>query len=276
MTVEGLRTEMRGRGLTALESDIVLTNVTGRPAAWLRANGETELGERMIATVRDFASRRAAGEPLAYIVGSVGFHNHTFLVDERVLIPRPETEHLVDEALEFIKDREEPRVLDVGTGSGAIACSILSEMRHAHVEALDVSADALLVAMANATRLGVELRLSFFLGDASSPVLRPFYDAIVANLPYVPTGEIGASPDPVSYEPRIALDGGPDGLEQYRRFLKHAPRLLGLDSLLLMEAAPPTIGELVHLAQEAFPEAKVTVGKDYGERARLVKVVTPP
>src|SRR5579862_1875237 len=162
MTVDGLRTEMRGRGLSALESDIVLTNVTGRPAAWLRANGETELGEKMVGLARGFAERRAAGEPLAYIVGSVGFHNHTFLVDPRVLIPRPETEHLVDEALTFIKDREDVRVLDVGTGSGAIACSILTESKTAHVEALDVSADALLVAMANATRLGVELRLSFY------------------------------------------------------------------------------------------------------------------
>lgn len=275
MTVESLRAELRGAGLTALESDIVLTNVTGRTAAWLRANGENELGEKMVATIRDFAQRRAAGEPLAYIVGSVGFYNHTFLVDDRVLIPRPETEHLIDEALAFIKDRDAVRVLDVGTGSGAIACSILTEAKNANVEALDVSADALLVAMANATRLGVELRLSFFLGDSSTPVLRPFYDVIVANLPYVPTGEIGETPDPVSYEPRIALDGGPDGLEQYRRFLRHAPRLLGLDSMLLMEAAPPTIGELLNLAQEAFPEAKVTIGNDYGERARLVKVVTP-
>jgi release factor glutamine methyltransferase len=275
MTVDGLRSEMRGRGLSALESDIVLTNVTGRPAAWLRANGETELGEKMVGLARGFAERRAAGEPLAYIVGSVGFYNHTFLVDSRVLIPRPETEHLVDEALEFIKDREDARVLDVGTGSGAIACSILTESKTAHVEALDVSADALLVAMANATRLGVELRLSFYLGDASTPVLRPFYDVIVANLPYVPTNDIGAAPDPVSYEPRIALDGGSDGLDQYRRFLKQAPRLLGLDGMLLMEAAPPTIGELVDMAHQAFPEAKVTIGNDYGDRARLVKVVTP-
>ena len=261
--------------MSALESDIVLTNVTGRPAAWLRANGETEVGEKMASTARQFSQRRADGEPLAYIVGSVGFYNHTFLVDSRVLIPRPETEHLVDEALSFIKDRENARVLDVGTGSGAIACSILTEARTAHAEALDVSADALLVAMANATRLGVELRLSFYLGDASTPVLRPFYDVIVANLPYVPTNDIGAAPDPVSYEPRIALDGGPDGLDQYRRFLKQAPRLLGLDGMLLMEAAPPTIGQLVDLAHQAFPEAKVTIGTDYGERARLVKVVTP-
>jgi len=128
--------------------------------------------------------------------------------------------------------------------------------------------------MANATRLGVELRLSFYLGDASTPVLRPFYDLIVANLPYVPTGDIGAAPDPVSFEPRIALDGGQDGLDQYRRFLKQAPRLLGLGGMLLMEAAPPTIGHLVDMSHVAFPEAKVTIGNDYGERARLVKVVT--
>lgn len=225
--------------------------------------------------VREFATRRASGEPLAYIFGTAGFHGHSFLVDNRVLVPRPETEHLVDETLEFIKNKEEPRVLDVGTGSGAIACSILAETeRNVSVDAIDVSADALLVATANAQRLGVEPRLTFFLGDVSTPLLRPFFDVIVANLPYVPTRDIAPAPDPVSFEPRLALDGGPDGLDQYRRFLKDAPRLLALDGLILMEAAPPIIAELDALARAAFPEAEVTIGKDYGDRARYVKVRT--
>ena len=265
----------RDTGLEAGEIDQLLANVTGRPIAWLRAYGETVLSDKMEASLRAYATRRAAGEPLAYIIGTAGFHGHSFLVDQRVLVPRPETEHLVDEALEFLKGRQRARVLDVGTGSGAIACTILAETHNGVlVDAIDTSADALLVAMANAHRLGVELRLTFFFGDASTPVLRPFFDVIVANLPYVPTKDIAASPDPVSFEPRVALDGGADGLDQYRRFLKHAPRLLALDGLLLMEAAPPNIVELEELARAAFPEAETSIGVDYGGRARYVKVRT--
>jgi release factor glutamine methyltransferase len=262
-------------GLEPGEIEQLVANVTGRPIAWLRAYGETELSGKMESTLREFAARRASGEPLAYIVGTAGFHGHSFLVDSRVLVPRPETEHLVDEALAFVKDRDSARVLDVGTGSGAIACSVLAETsKNVHVDAIDVSADALLVAMANAHRLGVELRLTFFFGDASTPALRPFFDVIVANLPYVPTKDIAKAPDPVSFEPRLALDGGPDGLDQYRRFLKQAPRLLALGGLLLMEAAPPTIAELEQLARAAFPEAETSIGVDYGGRPRYVKVRT--
>lgn len=273
--IDELADELRAAGRIApAEIEQLLSNVTGRPVAWLRAFGETELTAKMEATVREYATRRASGEPLAYIVGSAGFHGHAFLVDNRVLVPRPETEHLVDEALEFLRDRERARVLDVGTGSGAIACSILAETRTITVDALDVSADALLVAMANAHRLGVELRLSFYFGDMSLPVLRPFYDVIVANLPYVPSKDIAAAPDPVSFEPRVALDGGADGLDQYRRFVKLAPRLLALDGIVLMEGAPPIIAGLEELARTAWPEAAVGIGADYGGRPRYVKVRT--
>lgn len=261
-------------GLALHDVEQLLSNVTGRPVAWLRAFGETRLTDKMESQLRGYAARRAFGEPLAYIVGSAGFHGHTFLVDHRVLVPRPETEHLVEEAVAFIARRNRPRVLDVGTGSGAIACSVLAQSTHAMVDALDVSADALLVAMANAHRLGVELRLSFYFGDISLPVLRPFYDVIVANLPYVPTKDIAPAPDPVSFEPRLALDGGEDGLDHYRRFMKHAPRLLALDGLVLMEAAPPIIAGLEELAREAWAPAEITIGKDYGNRPRYVKVRT--
>ncbi len=276
MTVEELLAELTSQ-TAAQPRDVmrIVAYVTGRSEAWLRAYGEHDVTAKMERQAREFAARRSSGEPLAYVLGTAGFHRHSFLVDNRVLVPRPETEHLVDDALEFIRDKNHPRVLDVGTGSGAIACSILAETEnHVTADAIDVSADALLVAMANAHRLGVEPRLSFFLGDVSTPELRPFFDVIVANLPYVPTKDIAPAPDPVSFEPRLALDGGPDGLDLYRRFLKHASRLLALDGIILMEAAPPIIAELDALARTAFPEAEVTIGKDYGNRARYVKVRT--
>lgn len=276
VTVEELRRLLASEsGAETADIQRILSYITGRSDAWLRAYGDTDVSTKMEQQATEYARRRGAGEPLAYVLGSAGFHGHSFLVDNRVLVPRPETEHLVDEALEFIKDKERSRVLDVGTGSGAIACSILAETGPTvHADAIDVSADALLVAMANAQRLGVELRLTFLLGDASTPALRPFFDVIVANLPYVPTKDIAPAPDPVSFEPRLALDGGPDGLDQYRRFLKHAPRLLALDGIILMEAAPPIIADLEVLARAAFPEGEVSIGKDYGNRARYVKVWT--
>ncbi len=274
MTVEELRGLLVSEtGVDALDVERILSHLMRRPEAWLRAFGEAEVSAKMRRQAREYAARRACGEPLAYILGSVGFHGHSFVVNDRVLVPRPETEHLVDEALEFIGGKARSRVLDVGTGSGAIACSILAAAgNNVRVDAVDVSADALAVATANAGRLGIEERLAVFLGDASTPALRPFYDVIVANLPYVPTDDIAPAPDPVSFEPRIALDGGPDGLERYRGLLQHAPLLLASDGLLLMEAAPPVIAELATLARAAFPQAEVTIGKDYGHRGRYVKV----
>lgn len=273
MTVDDLRALLaRQTGASTLDIERILAHVTGRSSAWLRAHGEADLAVKMQSSALDYAQRRALGEPLPYILGTAGFHGHSFLVDPRVLVPRPETEHLVDEALAFFADRPQARALDVGTGSGAIACSILAEASGITVDALDISAEALLVAMANAHRLGVELRLSFYFGDISIPVLRPFYDAIVANLPYVPSKDIAPAPDPVSFEPRLALDGGPDGLDHYRRFVKCAPRLLALDGLVLMEGAPPIIAELEELALAAWPDAEVSVCNDYGSRPRYVKV----
>jgi release factor glutamine methyltransferase len=255
--------------------ELLLANVTGRNAAWLRANDDATIDEKMVELATQFVKRRATGEPLAYIVGSAGFHGHTFLVDSGVLVPRPETEHLVDDAVAHLRSWDGVRALDVGTGSGAIACAIAAAVPGAIVHATDVSPEALIVALANAQRLGVEGRVYFYLGDLATPVRRKRYDVIVANLPYIPTVDIPVAPDPVSFEPRLALDGGPDGLELYRRLFADAPGMLVPAGILYMEAAPPTIGALAELAVATFPEAKVELGRDYGERERYVKVTTP-
>ncbi|HVA28049.1 MAG TPA: peptide chain release factor N(5)-glutamine methyltransferase, partial [Candidatus Baltobacteraceae bacterium] len=231
--------------------------------------------EKMVATATQYVARRAAGEPIAYIVGSAGFRGHTLLVDRNVLVPRPETEHLVDDAIEHLRSLDEVRALDVGTGSGAIACALAAALPRATVHASDVSPEALLVALANAHRLGVEGRMQCYLGDLTTPVRRRRYEAVLANLPYVPTGDIAVAPDPVSFEPRLALDGGPDGLDLYRRLLAEVPGMLLPGGILYMEAAPPTIGILAGLAAAAFPEGEIELGRDYGERERYVKVTTP-
>ena len=217
-----------------------------------------------------------AGEPAAYASGYAGFYRREFAVDPRVLVPRPETEHVIEDALAFLQAAGSARVLrvlDVGTGSGAIACTIACEMPGAQIEATDISADALAVAQGNAARLGVADRCRFSLADIV-PAGSDRFDLIVANLPYIPTADVPQKPDPVGFEPRVATDGGPDGLDQYRKLLAAAPRLVRGGALILMEAAPPTMAALKALAESAFPEATVTVHRDYAGLDRYVRVAT--
>jgi len=190
------------------------------------------------------------------------------------LIPRPETEHLVDEALRFIGSRP-LHVLDVGTGSGAIACTIAAETT-ATVCGTDISPAAVAIANENARRLGVVDRCRFYAGDLTEPVGAQRFDLVVANLPYVPTADIADNPDPVAYEPRQALDGGPDGLALYRRMLDTLPPLVNPDALILLEAAPPTMPGLAAIATFALPDCAIAVGRDYAGLDRYLKVNCAP
>jgi release factor glutamine methyltransferase len=165
-------------------------------------------------------------------------------------------------------------IVDVGVGSGAIACSIACEVAAARVDGTDISSDAVAVATINAQRLDVQSRCNFAVGDLASPVSGRHFNVVVANLPYIPSADVPSRPDPVGFEPREAVDGGSDGLTYYRRFLQGAPRLLGPGSLLLLEAAPPVMDALHVLVNDAFPLADVSVRNDYGGRARYVRVRT--
>ncbi|HUA09195.1 MAG TPA: peptide chain release factor N(5)-glutamine methyltransferase [Candidatus Acidoferrales bacterium] len=253
-------------------NEALLAFITGRSPAYLRAHAEEPLDDEQRARYEELSARLEAGEPLAYVIGSAGFYRREFLVDSRVLIPRPETEHLVEAAIEHLRRYTKARALDVGTGSGAIACSLAAELPHVRVDAIDVSPLALAVAISNRDRLGLQPRISFYLGDVVEPFAHRFYDAILANLPYVPTGEGEPS---LRFEPALALDGGPDGLAYYRRFFERVPPLLNPGGILLAEGAPPIAAGLFELAQAAFPQAAVTLERDYGGRERFVKVLTP-
>lgn len=215
----------------------------------------------------------ATGVPPAYVTGWKGFYRREFAVNEYVLVPRPETEHLIEDALEFMRTPGRRRVLDVATGSGAIACTIASEVSDAIVTASDVSLQALIVAARNAARLGVAERCTFALADIA-PTGEDGYDLILANLPYIPSADVPQKPDPVGFEPRLAIDGGDDGLDEYRKLLARAPNLVHAGALLLMEAAPPTITGLLALARAAFPEAAITVHRDYAHLERYVRIAT--
>ena len=231
------------------------------------ANGEVPVAEDDAQNFAALCARRNAGEPIAYILGTAGFYGRDFLVNKSVLIPRPETEHLVEEALRFIVGPL--RVLDVGVGCGAIACSIAGTQ--ALVDGTDLSPAAIALATENARRLSVFDRCNFQSGDLAEPFHGKRFDVIVANLPYIPTADLPQPPDPVSFEPPEALDGGCDGLALYRRLLPELPALLNGSSLVLLEAAPPTIGALAEMARAAFPSAAVWIVPDYAGLPRCVK-----
>ncbi|MHB8461682.1 MAG: peptide chain release factor N(5)-glutamine methyltransferase [Vulcanimicrobiaceae bacterium] len=261
------------------DAQILLAHSLKKDRSWLVAHGESFLTPGQAERYERLIERRSTGMPIAYMLGSAGFFGREFVVNDHVLIPRPESESLVIAAIAFLRSRVDPlrkaqilRVLDIGIGSGALGCSIAAEVPQAAVEGIDISAEALAVATQNARRLHVHRRCTFVQGDLAAPVAHRSFDLVVANLPYVPTAEIAVPPDPVSFEPRLALDGGPDGLDLYRRLLAVAPALLYPGGVLLLEAAPPLMAGLQALAVDAFPGAEVTVGCDLGGQERYVRV----
>jgi release factor glutamine methyltransferase len=202
-----------------LDAEVLLAAALGVDRAALVANPLAPLSPAAAGTFRDFARRRTAREPVAYILGRKGFRRLELEVDSRVLIPRPETEHVVEAALGL---PEGARVVDIGTGSGAIALALADERPDLRVVATDVSADALAVARANAERLG--FAVEFVETDLLEGVAGPI-DAVVSNPPYVRDGE-RLAPELTRYEPDVALyGGGDDGLEVYRRL---APATAGI------------------------------------------------
>ncbi len=261
------------------DAGVLLAHVLARPTAWLLAYGDAVLGDDSVARYREAIGRRSAGEPVAYIIGEAGFYGRTFAVTPDVLVPRPETEALITLALQAFAFVDRPiRVCDVGTGSGAIAITLAAERPRASVVAIDASAPALTVAARNATAHGVSERMTFRLEDALNE-LEPgmVFDAIVANLPYVRSADLAAAPDPTSFEPRLALDGGPDGLGAYRKLLRRAPEHLAANGLLLLEAGPDTVDELASLAHSAFEGiCRVRAVRDYAGLRRVVELRATP
>jgi release factor glutamine methyltransferase len=169
------------------------------------------------------------------------------------------------------------RIADIGTGSGAIAVTLAAALPGAWIFGTDVSRDAIAVARGNAARNDVFQECTFLHGDLAQPLLRfaPF-DAVVANLPYVPAGDLPVRPDPAAFEPPLALDGGADGLALYRRLLPDLPALLAPGGAAFFEAAPGTIEPLAALVATAFPAATLAIGRDYGGRERFLSFVPEP
>jgi release factor glutamine methyltransferase len=261
----------------SLDAQVLLAHVAQRDRAWLLGHAREAVEEQLETRFAALIERRAGGEPVAYIMGSAGFFGREFLVSSEVLVPRPETEHLVEAACSAVRSqRTRARVVDIGTGSGAVAVTLALELPEVSVYATDISAGALAVAVENAARLGAGDRVVFLEGDLAAPLL-PYapFTCVVANLPYVRSAEVPRLPHPVGYEPRIAVDGGPDGLALYSRLLEQLPPLLARGASCFFEAAPDTIEPLAELVERRLPRAHVEIGEDYGGLERFVAVTAP-
>ena len=236
-------TRLREAGLDEprREANSLLMHATGRDHAFLITHADDELTAEQLSTFQDSLKRRAAGEPFQYIAGRQEFYGLEFEVTPDVLIPRPETELLVETALALLKATEAPLLCDVGTGSGCVAVTLLHELRGARGLALDISPAALAVAARNAARHGVEERLRLLVSDCFDALrsgehagLR--FDLVASNPPYVAESEIeGLQREVRDHEPRVALTPGGDGLAVIRRLVAEAPRFLEPGGHLLLE-----------------------------------------
>ncbi len=224
----------RGVEHPRLNAEHLLAHALGLKRMELYLQFDRGLTESERIPLRDTVKRRGAREPLQHILGTAEFHGRTFTCDRRALIPRPETEQLVEIALEIANGNKGAKILDIGTGSGVIALTIALELPSAEVHATDLSPVALALAADNAARHRIAERVHFTRADLLAATGAPF-DLIVANLPYIPTTEITALSPEVRHDPASALDGGTDGLDLIRRLVELAPAHLSPGGALLLE-----------------------------------------
>ena len=264
-----------------LDAQVLLSHVLGKERSYIYIYPDQKLDAAQEARWHDLLTRRARGEPVAYLLGHREFYGLDFLVDRRVLIPRPETELLVEQALTICRQRLElgqtPVVADIGTGSGAIAISVaIHEPRLPHLYATDVSLDALAVTLLNCRRHHLTERVHLLQGDLLTPLPEPV-DLLLANLPYVGTAEQNTMlPDVLDYEPHLALFSGSDGLALLRRLLREAAQSdkLREGAALLLEIGYRQKEPLFQLARELWPQANITCLRDYAGWDRVLKIET--
>jgi release factor glutamine methyltransferase len=273
------RFEERGLGTPRLDAELLAAHALGIARVQLYVQFDRPLEPAELAVLRELVKRRQHGESVAYITGRKEFWGLELAVDSRVLVPRPDTETLVDEVLarldrpadERTSERPPPRVVDVGTGSGAIAIAVAKRRPDTRVFGTDISEDALAVARANVTRHQVAVELHA--GDLDEPLTRlaPF-DVIAANLPYVPSADIASLAPEVRTEPHLALDGGRDGLDLVRRLILAAPALLAHGGALCLEVGVGQAAATAALCHEAGL-IEIRMRRDLGDIDRVVSGV---
>jgi release factor glutamine methyltransferase len=255
----------------SLEAQILVGLAFGLSRTDVLLGREVHHSSEQLAELERLISERIRRVPLAYLRGTQEFYGLTFEVSPAVLIPRPETELLVELAVKRLRTVEYPVLVDVGTGSGCIPIAAAHELSHLHCLAVDISEDALAVARRNAERNGVAGRVRFLRGDILRPVRSGSADVVVSNPPYIPSAELETlQPEVRDFEPRLALDGGADGFTFHRRLAAGARRVLKPSGLLAVEVAMGQVGELADLLRNS---GYVAVGP-HPDLAGIERVVT--
>lgn len=255
-----------------LDAEVLLAHSLGRERTWLFIYPQYVLPPDQLATFNELLSRRECREPVAYLVGRKEFFGLEFLVNQHVLIPRPETELLVETVLALYPADARLEIVDVGTGSGCIAVTLAKYLPRSVVFAGDTSAEALALAQQNAVHHQVTDRVTFLLGNLLQPLDHPV-DVIVSNPPYVSRPELSqTAPEVQHYEPRLALDGGADGLEIVRQLLPQAGERLKPGGMLLLEIGSSQGVPALQLARRYFVKAEIELKKDLAGLDRLLIV----
>ncbi len=274
----GVRLAEAGVETARLDAELLLGHLLRKNRGWLWAHPEYRLSVVEQHAFEELLRRRLQREPLAYLLGEWEFYGRSFHVSPAVLVPRPETELLVEAVITWARRRHATRVADIGTGSGAIAVTLAAEMPEAQLFAVDLSPDALAVARRNAERHGVAARITFLHGDLLAPlrdgVLGPL-DVIAANLPYIAEEDYaGLMPEVRDYEPALALRAPEQGLALIRRLIAESPPLLACPGLLALEVGMGQSEKVVSLLQ-ADLWRDVRVITDYGGILRHVLAESP-
>ena len=259
--------------IDAEDATLLLLHVLGRPRAWLYAHGDAVVDADQAARFRALVARRAAGEPVAYLVGHRGFWTLDLRVTPDTLIPRPETELLVEQALERLDPVVDVRVADLGTGSGAIALAIAAERPRARVVATDRSEAALEVARGNAVANGLAGRVAFRQGDWFAPLAGERYDLVASNPPYIAEADPHLAQGDLRHEPPSALSSGTDGLDAIRTLASGAPSCLVPGGWLLLEhgaAQGPAVRALLDAA--GFVEVATVIDLERRDRVTLGRI----
>ena len=262
---------------SALDASVLLAHILNIPRTWVMAHPDPTLTPKQQEHLNDSLARLESGEPLPYVLGHWEFFGMEFDISPAVLIPRPETELLVEKAIAWLQKAHMRRtVADIGTGSGVIAISIASNIPDVKIFATDISSEALEVAKKNARKFNVEHRIEFLQCDLlparpDSFSKEQHLDLICANLPYIPTEMLHTLPV-YGREPTLALDGGPDGLDLFRKLMRLAPHWLAPNGLILLEIEATRGLQVFNLARDMFPEAEIHLHQDLSGRDRLLKI----
>lgn len=253
-----------------LDAEVLLSHILEKDRLYLYVHFDQPLEENELTAFRVAVKKRVAHLPVAYIIENKEFMGLDFQVSPAVLIPRPDTEILVEVALKRLMIVDNPLILDIGTGSGAIGVSMLVKMQSARGIAVDISPTALAVASYNATKHNVIDRLTFCLGDLFVPVQGQVFNAILSNPPYIPQADIAGLAPEVRQEPSLALVGGEDGLDFYRRIIHEGKKYLATGGFIAMEVGIGQSQLVAAMAKETGVFKVSDIVKDYGGIERVV------